>query len=202
MSTWTFKAFAPAVLLFLAACEGGFGVSRNAPSQISLPDGTIVAGADGWCVDEATTRADRDTAVVVFGSCAALARNALAPQPDLPGVVTVSIDGVRGAAPTPEEFAAYFASEPGRAALARDGQAESVEIIDVTSETDVLYLGASDRSASSLASPVTWRALFEMGGRIVSVSLYGLPNEPIERSEGLRTLEAQIDRLMSANGAS
>ncbi len=202
MSTWIFKALAPAAILLLAACEGGTGVSRNAPSQISLPDGTVVAGADGWCVDEATTRTGRDTAVVVLGSCAALARNALAPQPDLPGVVTVSIDGTRGAAPSPEEFAAYFVSEPGRAALARDGRADSVEIIDVTSETDVLYLGASDRSVSSSASPITWRALFEMGGRIVSVSLYGPPNDPIERSEGLRTLEAQIDRLMIANGAS
>jgi hypothetical protein len=37
-------------ILGLAACDAGGMVSR-APTRIVLPDGIVVAGADGWCID-------------------------------------------------------------------------------------------------------------------------------------------------------
>ena len=51
--------------LILAACGNPFGQSRNVASKIRLPDGTVVAGANGWCIDEATSRAGGATSVVV-----------------------------------------------------------------------------------------------------------------------------------------
>ena len=50
-----------------------------------------------------------------------------------------------------------------------------------------------------VGSIVFWRALFDLEGRFVSVTLYGLQNQPIEPDDGLATLEAQVDQLIAAN---
>ncbi len=174
-------------------------VTRAATSEIALSDGTVIAGANGWCIDPSVSRPADDTAVVVLGSCAAIGQNALAPTPDVPGVVTVSIEQPGAAAPTPEQLESFFVSETGRAALARDGNASSVEILETSADDDRLILYTADQSALSGASPRTWRALFDLGGRFVSVSLYGLEDQPFEPEDGRAALEAQVDHLISVN---
>lgn len=191
-----------AALMALAGCDGGFDlgtVTRSAPERIQLADGTVIAGAEGWCVDQKTSRARGDHAVVVLGSCAAIAGNVLAPRPDVEGLVTVSVDAEGGALPSAEQLAGFFGTEAGRAALARDGRAESVEILESQADDDMLILHAADRSAAPGTDPGIWRALFDMEGRFISVSLYGLVDQPIDRSEGLATLSAQVDTLRAAN---
>lgn len=188
----------------LAGCDGGLealgGVTRKAPDRIALPDGTIVAGAKGWCVDTATSRAQGDTAVVVLGSCAAIAGNALAPRPDVPGLVTVSVEAEAGYVPNSQELESFFVTEAGRAILARDGRAESVDILETQRDENLLYLHAYDKSVPSGSAADIWRALFDLEGRFVSVSLYGKQGVPIERDEGLETLARQVDELRLVNG--
>jgi hypothetical protein len=168
---------------------------------VKLSDGLIVAGAHGWCVDRKTTRSSGAASVVVFGSCAAIAGNARAPSPAFPGVVTVLVDGLAETAPPAALLEQFFASNAGRAALARDGRADSVTIIETYREGELLFLHAEDRSAGRLPdeSGEYWRALFDMNGRFVTVSLVGLANRPIPRAAGLAALTAQIDQLKNAN---
>lgn len=197
----TSKAVLVGAFFALSACDGGFelgGVTRKAPERIQLADGMVVAGADGWCVDTSTSRADGDTAVVVLGSCAAIARNALAARPDVPGVVTVSVDSA-GAPPSADALETFFATDAGRAALARDGRAQSVEILETQREDGLLYLRTADQSAAPGTAPETWRALFDLDGHFVSVSLYGLIGNPIDRDDGMETLTRQVDELRAAN---
>ncbi len=196
------RIFKPALLLAalcVAACDGGANVTRSAPERIALPDGTIVAGAQGWCVDTASSRARGSTAVVVLGSCAAIARNALAPAPDVAGVVTVSVESEPGLSPSPDELRQYLLSDRGRAALAHDGRPDSVEILETRLRGDMVMLHAEERSSASGVSAETWRALFNLDGRFVSVSLFGLSERPIGRRAGMATLEAQVDELRAAN---
>ena len=195
----TSKAALLLAVLAVAGCDGGFNVTRTAPERISLPDGTVVAGAQGWCVDTSSSRAKGTTAVVVLGSCAAIARNALAPRPEVPGVVTVSVESEAGPSPTTEELETFLLTAQGRAALARDGRSSSVQILETRREDDLLYLHSQDRNAAPGAAHDTWRALFDLDGRFVSVSLFGKMDRPIARSEGLATLEAQVDQLKAAN---
>ena len=197
----TFRVIAAALICAaLSGCSSNpFAVSRAAPTSIELPDGMVVTGASGWCVDPSVSRPSGDTAVVVLGSCAAIGQNALAPRPDVPGVVTVSVEREGAGAPTPAELESFFVSETGRAALARDGRAESVEILETRTENNHLILHTEDRKPLPGASPRTWRALFALGGRFVSVTLYGLLDEPFDPDDGLATLEAQVARLIAAN---
>ena len=186
--------------LLLAACGANpFQASRNAPTEIILPDGTHVAGAEGWCIDEATSRSGGDTSVVVLGSCAALTRDAEQPRPVIPGVVTISVEGEPGTVPDSETLEKFFVSEAGRATLARNGDAESVAILDTRREEGLLYLHASDDSAGPGTSKEIWRALFGLGGRFVAVSFYSRQDDEIGVEDGLAMLAAQVQELRAVN---
>lgn len=200
MSTPTSRDLFLALCLGLAGCAEGVTVSRAAPERIALPDGLIVAGARGWCVDRQSSRSGRGTSVVVLASCAAISRNALAARPDVPGVVTVSVESAPGSASSPAALEAFFGTATGRAALARDGDAGSIDILETRREGDLLFLHARDRSIPQGASSDTWRAIFDLDGRFVAVSLYGLRGRPIPPPAAFHTLAAHVDRLKDANG--
>ena len=197
--TWTSRTTLLAGILALAGCDQALNVTRNAPQQVRLSDGLVVAGARGWCVDQMTTQATPDAAVVVLGSCAAIAGNLLAPRPDVPGVVTVSVDGVGEGVPSAAALEQFFSSDLGRAALARDGRPESVTILESRRQGELLFLHTEDRSATEAQAEDYWRALFGVNGRFVTVSLVGSADQPIPRDQGLATLAAQVQRLKSAN---
>ncbi|NNE89850.1 MAG: hypothetical protein HKN27_17415 [Silicimonas sp.] len=199
MSTWTSKALIAAFVFGLAGCEAGLGVSRKAPEQISLPDGLIVAGAEGWCVDLESSRAIGATSMVVLGSCAAIAKNAKAPRPRVPGVMTVSIEGAGLQAPPAAALEAFFETDSGLAVLARDGIAQSVRVLESRRDGEHLYLRAEDKSALPGAESEYWRAIFGLNGRLVSVTLLGLAGRPIAPAEGFATLQSQIEELIVAN---
>lgn len=189
-----------AVGLLLGGCGANpFLASRSAPSEIVLPDGTRVAGADGWCIDESTSRSGGYTSVVVLGSCAALAKDADQPRPVIPGVFTISVESEAGSVPDSETLEKFFVSEAGRATLARNGDADSVAILDTRLEEGLLYLHASDESAGPGTSKEIWRALFGLGGRFVAVSFYSRLEDEIGVEDGLAMLAAQVQELRAAN---
>ena len=187
------------LLLALAGCGSVpfFGGGDAAPEKIALADGTVVEGAPGWCVDTATTRAGGDPAVVVLGSCAAL--NDTGVEPDVQGILTVSVEAQPGAAPSSEELEAFFDTDAGRALLARDGQATSVSILEKKREDDLLFLRCADASTLPGTDDDIWRALFVMEGRFVSISLYGQEEQPIAPDLGLDTITVQVNALRAAN---
>lgn len=201
MSTPISKALLAAAALLLAACDGGYNVTKSAPGRIQLPDGLIVSGARGWCVDTSTSRTGRDTSVVVLGSCAAIAGNAFAPRPDVPGVVTVSVETTRGDVPPVDVLQTYLASAAGRATLARNGKAGSVRILDSRRTGDMLLVHIRDASGRPApgADNEYWRALFGLDGRFVTVSLVGLEGRPIDEDKGFETLVDQVEKLRAAN---
>ncbi len=188
-----------AICIVLTACGSAPTATRNAPSRIELPGGTVVAGAAGWCIDEATSRAGGETTVVILGSCAAISGDAFMPRPDVPGVVTVSVESEAGGPPDSAALETFFTSEAGRAALAQDGDSASVDILEMRREEGLLYLHASDTSAAPGASNEIWRALFDISGKFVAVSFYSRLEDAIDPQDGLATLSAQVEELRRAN---
>ena len=204
MSTPISRLSVLALALALTGCDGqfeGFNVTRSAPERIELPDGLVVSGTRGWCVDPSTTRTEGETSVVVLGSCAAIARNAFAPRPAVPGVVTVSVESEAGDVPSAEVLQGFLNSPPGRAALARDGSARSVEILESRRMGDLLLVHVEDRSIRPVtgAAQDYWRALFDLDGRFVTVSLVGMSDRPIEPPDGFETRAAQDNLIRSSN---
>ena len=201
MSIWTSKLAPILAVLSLAACEGGLGVTRQAPEQIILPGSLTVGGAPGYCIDEAATVQGDDAAFVLLGSCASIAHNANAPKPDVPGIVTVSVGESGETAPDPAILERFVTSTAGRAALSRDGKAKSLRILETRRTGETLYLRADDQSQKGPSGLTTdyWRALLDVNGHFVTVSVLGFKSRPMPRSAALRTLREQVSRLKREN---
>lgn len=206
MPTWTCKA-ALACALFLAGC-GGLGPIGSTPvREISVTeDWVTVTGPQGFCIDPDSTRDNGATAFVLLGNCAVISNRRSAGQPAVPAVLTASISDadpdqtLRDAIP---ELDSFFGSEEGRALLSRAGDAETVALLDSFHQGDVYFLRAEDSSTSDIqnVSADYWRSYFDVGDRIVTLTVLGREEEPIDTETSLATLRAFTQAVMDANAA-
>lgn len=197
-------------LLVSGCMDGGAGglVSRlNSPvDRISVADNQVtVAGPTGYCVDRNATRARLQPAFVMLASCAAVSRNVDAPSPTVPALLTATVADETAPRPASQietaALRAFFASDAGRAALARDGRSDSVEIIEMFRRSDVFFIHANDTSTDQQDNlrEDYWRAIFDVNGRTVSASLFVFRNRPISDDAGLSTLDEFTDRIRAAS---
>ena len=190
------------------AGPGAFTYPRNAPQRLSVAGGAVVvAGPEGYCVDRPASRSAEASAFVLVASCAALTRQPNAPRPLAPALLTAS---VTGAVPAGTDLAgqaarmkAFFASAEGRAALARDGRAESIEIIQMYARDGAFLIHARDRSAGAAPAlgPEYWRAIFEVNGRMVTASVAPFADRPISDDAGQVTLTLFVARIRAESAA-
>ena len=215
MSTWISKPVwaGACALALLAGCMQGAGpraftYPRNAPEKLSVAGGSVVvAGPKGYCVDRPAARDAEVASFVLLAGCAALTRNPNAPRPRVPALLTASVTGnvPAGAGLTAQaaRMKRFFASTDGRAALARDGRAESVEIIQMFTRDGAFLLHVRDRSAEgdSTLGPEYWRAIFEVSGRMVTASVAAFANRPMSDDAGQATLSLFVARIRAESTA-
>ncbi|MGB0659277.1 MAG: hypothetical protein ACPGNV_03780 [Mangrovicoccus sp.] len=170
--------------LAIAGCEAGFengpgggmgALFGAAPSaEILLGQAVTIRGPQGFCVDR-SSKSDRAAgAFVLLANCAHLSRRAETPLAPVEAVLTALVspaieDGLSPSAATLED---YFRSDLGRAALARDGKAGSVQILRARQRGDVLYLKLRDTGPGGTEGlrSETWRAIFTENERLVVLS--------------------------------
>lgn len=177
----------------------------SAPEQVRVSGNEVViAGPHGFCIDPTETKDKAKSAFVLLGSCAAISNIPFKPSPEIPAILMATVSGKTDSAPIATSMAAltaFFKSEAGRAALSRDGKAQTVEVIETLGRNGAFYIHARDSSTDTLAGAGDeyWRALFNVKGRIVSASVVGLKEKPISTAEGFETLGAFADRIKRAN---
>ncbi len=204
MSTPTFRT-ALLAALGLAACGAPVDVSRLAPESVRLADNVVVAGPPGYCVAPETLRETSTATFVVLGSCAALTDGALEQAPVQAGVLTVLVsqpgEGAALSEATDDQLADFFTSDAGKVALSSTGEPDGVEVIETQAEDGQVFVRAKDLSDARPAGvdPEYWRALLEVRGHLVTATLIGFEADPVEPSQGLRTLSQLTDRLLREN---
>ena len=217
MSIWISRPgfLAAPLLLALTGCAAGpdvgkanFGISRNAPKSIAVADKSIViAGPPGYCIDRAGSRLNGGSAFVLLASCASISRRADAGAPSSPGILTASVARATSQGPSLGAslgtLEAFVASPAGRAALARDGRAESVEILDIRREAGALMIRLRDTSQGAMSGmeDVYWRGLSDVNGRLVAVSMLSFSDRPLPKEAGLATLWAFLTRIRAETPA-
>lgn len=211
MSIWICNARNPCqvlcwlALLVVTGCETtGIGFPGNGPEKVVVAGKSVViAGPPGYCVDSTATRNSASGAFVLLGSCASISNNAQVPVLGTPGLLTASVSGAGGSAISAslDQLEAFFASDAGRAALARDGRAASVKILATRRRGKSFYVHARDTSGSTKGgiSQDYWRGLFDVRGRIVTVSVVGFERKPMSNALGLATLDAFATRIRTEN---
>ena len=103
--------------------------------------------------------------------------------------------------PAPEVLEGFVVSDAGKAVLARDGRPSSVEILETRRRNDLFLMHVEDRSGQQApgAARRYWRALFDLDGRFVTLSLVSPDEQPIDAEVGFDTLVAQANRMRAAN---
>ncbi len=203
MSIWTSRGAALAILTLtmLPGCEGGPGATRDAPTAFPVAGGAVViAGPPGYCIDTGGSRDSGGSAFVLLGSCASVANDPEAPIPPVPGILTASVEDGAGDVDaflrSLDQTEAFIRSAPGRAALARDGSAASVQVLESQRQDQALYLRISDTSKGMQGvAPEYWRGLFDLNGRLVTASAMSFADRPMSSGHALDTLRAFVIQI-------
>ncbi len=173
------------------------GCEEVPPSLMQRPTAVLggaiqVAGPLGYCADHGAGQQTADTAVVLMGRCRAALTVA-------PALITVSVGPAASAGAMAAGGAAltgYFLSEPGRAALSRDGRAGDVQVVAAVGVADAYLIHVVDRVAGEY-----WRAVLGVRGRLVTVSANGAAGAPLDPSAGRKIVDATLVALRRANPA-
>lgn len=211
MYTWTFSPeilpaaiFGAAMMLSASLCEASAvgGDTSPLPGETHLPvleDTVVISAPLGYCIDQLASLAGQSAAFVLMASCRSVTGDSRAAQPHVPGLLSASVDGRDDDFPTQSELARFFSSSNGRAALSRSGDPESMEVGVVYSRDGVLYLHASELGDDAAMGGHSWRAVFELNGRMVTATLRDLADHPIPQSEGFQTVEHFVARIVAAS---
>jgi hypothetical protein len=206
MSTWTSRLGGLALVAGLSGCVAGGGALAPAadppPSRMAVAGGSvIVAGPKGFCIDRGASRDRRgESALTVLSPCGGLGGGLLAPRPRHPAVLTAAVAGGAGllpvAVPAPD-LAGFFRSDRGRAALSRSGKGDTVTVLETLAADGAFLLHLSDTAPFSWGAvqPTYWRALLSVDGRMVTLSVLGLPDSPLGRDDGLALLRDFVTAL-------
>lgn len=186
-----------AACLALGGCVapgGGTGAGSGSGSGAGSGTGIVAmfggamkaAAPAGYCIEPSASTASGEGAVVLMGRCAGAAATVA------PALITVSLGGPGSSVVLQSGARAlsdYFLSPAGRAALARDGRAGSVRVLQTSVAEGALMLRVADRTVGDY-----WRAILGLKGRLVTISV----TAP-DPDAGRRLLEAAMAAMRRAN---
>ncbi|PTV95151.1 hypothetical protein C8J27_10595 [Rhodobacter aestuarii] len=173
-------------------------------SRANVLDGSLtLAAPEGYCVDPKSRQDGAEAAFVLWGNCAAIARDGSAPQPKHRALLSATVG------PMPDvpletalkNYETFFQSEAGRAAMARSGQAEDVEILTVQEQERRLLFKISDRSAVTKGplDTVYWRAITGLDRHIAALSVMPMRGSALSDKAQLSLLQSLEASIRAAN---
>lgn len=201
-----------AALLSLSGCmgpgPGPFAATKgdgaHAPAAQKVLGGKFtVAGPRGYCVDEGATRDDGDGGFVLLGSCSAISGNPRDAKPRKPAVLTASVTPAASVVDDAalDRMAAFFATDEGRAALARAEGGGPVEVLDLRRPPGLVLVHAADREPAQGMAGDYWRGVFEAPGALVTVTVSGFAAAPLSDKDGRALAKDFVAAIRAANGA-
>lgn len=196
--------------LALSGClEPGTGpgqvefVAARLPQSVDLDGGALtIAAPRGYCIDAGSVSHTAGGGFAVAAPCSGLSGNGVTGGGAIMTALVSPVSGAR-VAPAMDQLEAFFTSEAGRAALSRAGDGETVTVLETKRDAraGLFLIHASDSAAQSLGdvSNEYWRGLFDLEGRIVTVTVQGLNKAPLSSQAALSQLRAFARRIRSAN---
>lgn len=178
------------------------GDDEGLPERTLLPvldDSVVVSAPRGYCIDPLATLATRRAAFVLMASCGSVTGDRHAARPAIRGLMTASVDGTGEHMPSPRELSSYFASDAGRAALSRSGDAGATELGAAYSRDGVFYLQARETGGDPALGAQSWRAVFELNGRMVTATFRELAGFPVSADEGFRAVGELVEEIRTAS---
>lgn len=197
--------------LTLAGCMNGTGFLKSgtaggdtarAPAQVRVMSKSFtISGPRGFCIDPGATRETAEGAFAVLGSCAVISGNPRDAKPKVPAMLTASV--IPASAPLDaaalDRMTAFFSTEAGRATLARADGAGSVSVLELDREDGLLLVHAEDGDSSGDVAGEYWRGVFEASGQLVTVTVSGFRETPLDEKAGAKLARAFVSSIRKAN---
>lgn len=191
MSTWTSRAQALWFAALLPSCLAAGG----GPSSVQLGSGAeavVLAAPSGYCLAPDSVERTATSAFAAFTACRG------------PGAVLTATAGAPGSAQPvdPAEMGAFLDSPAGRRALARSGDAAAVTVHRVLAAGDVVLVHLTDRSRppAAVAPGPSWRAIFVLGDRLVTLTAAPGAGTAMEAEAGRALIGRFVGAMRGANG--
>jgi len=169
---------------------------------MSLAEGdVVVATPTGYCIDERTSRPSRG--FVVMAGCALVSDEPSMPAVD--GLITVQVGDADTALVDNDEeaLAALLATAQGAAVLSPNGDPTAIEIDRLENRDGVVYVHFIDSAAPPVdgLEQLEWRAFFDLGSRLATVTVRGFARAPLDTDEGLSLLRRAVATIRDASPA-
>jgi len=186
----------------LNAPDGDEAMAR-APAQVQvMSKGFTIAGPKGYCIDNGATRETAEGAFAVLGSCAVVSGNPRDAKPRRPAMLTASVTSATAPldAAALDRAAAFFATEAGHAVLARGDDGAVATVIDLERDDGLVLVHAEDGESAGELSGDYWRGVFEAAGQLVTVTVSGYRDAPLDDRAGAKLARAFVAAIRKANG--
>jgi len=194
---------------FLSACAFSptEGISREVTVKTAGAD-VVIAGPEGFCIDERTTDQSRAGAFVFLSDCA-MTENAgptIARVP-ISAVLTASVSnsglpGIeRGRETALADLQGFLETPIGQASLGKSGNVLTISVLSITRTENAVIAFIEDTTITTTTaeSPRFWRAFTEVGGRLVALSATGYNRSDPEQARIEQIILAFINSLQAAN---
>jgi hypothetical protein len=204
MFTWIFRTFGIVGLALLMGCQtlpDLAGPLNAAPDHVVVTrDNVTVRGLPGYCVDMRHSKRSADQAFILLVDCGLLQGKAAA----VPAILIATIGRAEGGASVAQSFdqlQAFFTSDAGRAALAQSGHFADVELVKTFKTRSVFYVQARDLGSKAMPGGEGdfWRAVMDVGPRLVSLSVLPAPGETLNLALGEALIREFADVMRVAN---
>lgn len=193
-----------ALVMGLCGCTQTGAPPAHVSSSAAVLGGSLILTApEGYCVDPSSRQQGADAVFVLWGNCAAIARDPLMRQPRHRALLSATVGPVSR---TPirtalTRYESFIRSEAGRAALARSGRAEDLKILEIRRSPSALLLKIADHSAPQNApvEPVYWRAITGVSGHVTALSVMPLTASGIGDATQIGLLQAFEKSIRTSN---
>lgn len=198
------RSFAWAGLaLLVASCDALpalTGAGRDPVRALTLMEGDVVVAApSGYCIDQSSSRPARG--FVVMAGCALVSNDPSMPAEE--GLVTMQVGGAETALVAADEQALrdLLTTVQGAAVLSPNGNPASIRIDQLESGDGVVYVHFVDSAPPPVAGleQAEWRAFFDIGTRLATVTVRGFERSPLETEPGLRLLRRAVATIRDAS---
>ena len=126
-------------------------------------------------------------------------------MPESDGLITVQIGGAGTATIDGEEqdLQLLLATAQGAAVLSPSGDPTSIEIDQIESRDGAVYVHFVDSGAPPAdgLEQREWRAFFDIGDRLATVTLRGFERAPISQQAGLDLVRQTVSTIRSATAS-
>lgn len=198
-----------ALLPFLAACSFSptEGIMRARVVDAGGVD-VVVAGPQGFCIDERLVDEARQGAFIFLSDCAANPGDgpSIARVP-ISAVLTASISnkGLPGAEENMgaalAQLQSFLETPFGQLTLSKSRNPATLNVISITRSDNAVYAFVEDRTPTTHTgeSPRFWRAFTEVNGRLAALSATGYNAADADQERVKAILEGFVAALHAAN---